>query len=402
MKRFNLLIIAAALFSIVLGGCDMLLESVFPEVTIGTGDSNFSVAVNIEYDFDLITEGFGPGNNVNSIPIVAAFIPFYDSYDGTYEIDSGGIQYVTLWQNTFREDSDGQDNRTTVEFDTWNYSTYKVLVWFDSNQDQDPNIDTVIEPGTLAVRNDNDDYWVDFRYMNPQNAGIRMAARIGASSDINVDQLTANPYADYGSGGTVPIAWVYSDVGDSVAQNSEVWFYSYDSEDQDGWIVEREWAIYDTDYKIATGNGPEIVHFFTAIGLYHIELRVKDNQGNWSDWVVFDLDVYSGSGGTTEVVYYDTGIVDIQSLSFVDVYLDTAGEYVVHWEDSYEPDGSSYSGDVTVSVSDTSYSYYYFTNVDSGYSYPKPIYVSLPQMVRISIDPYYSPGTCRVWITRME
>jgi hypothetical protein len=405
MKRFNLLIIAVALFSIVLGGCDMILESVFPEVTIGTGDSDFSIAVTVEYEFNLVAQGFGPRSDINSIPIFAAFIPFYDNPDGSFQVDLDGIKYVDLWQDTFQNDGDGQDYRTTVEFNTWNNSTYKVLVWFDSNEDEDPNIDGVIEPGTLAIRNDNGNYWVDFRYMNPQNAGIQMAARVSATSAINVEQLTANPYGNFGSDGEAPYAWINSNGGNAATQNSEVRFDSYGSWDNDtnGWITAWNWVIEDIDGNpIAYGNGPEISHSFTDLGLYSITLKVQDNQGKWSLEEAFEIYVYPNAG-MTEGIPIELSTNFISGSITEEVILD-GGLYRIYWEDSYESSGDvTYTGDVVVSAYGALEPYYYFYDVDSGYYYPQTFYVSEPQIVYIDMYPYFatSPGTFKIWINRL-
>lgn len=415
MKRLTFaFVIVLALF--VLGGCDKLLEGFFPEDTDsgqnsggGGSGADYSVAVSIEYDFNLISNGFGPSTSSTAVPIVAAFIPFTTSYDGSYQVDRNGIQYKTLYQNTFREDTDGQDSRTTVTFDTWNYSTYKVLVWFDVNRNNDPGIDVApVEPGTLAIQNGNGNYWVDFRTMNPQNAGIQMSCRVGFNSIINVQQLTADPYATYAPGGMPPNAVIYSETGNNVAQNSTVNFNSYSSYATDGWITGWEWTITDQYNYIIYGYGPEISNTFSTIGPYEIKLRVKDNKESWSSWTApYNLYVYQLAGGTTEVTVYDY-YADYQVTTDIPISLVDAGEYFIHWEDSYQNSTSpianpTYTGDMSVSAFD-SIGNPFFQNTDSAYTYPISIYVASAQTITIRVDPsvYSTPGTCRVWITKFQ
>ena len=402
MKRLTFaFVIVLSLF--VLGGCDKLLEGFFPEDTDSgefTGDADYSVAVSIEYDFNLIGQRFGNMGGTNA-PIVAAFIPFYDSYDGGYQIDRNGIQYVTLWQNTFREDTDGQDSRTTVEFDTWNYSTYKVLVWFDANNNNDPGIDVApIEAGTLAIRNDSGDYWVDFRSMNPQNAGIQMSCRIGSTSIINVQQLTSDPYADYGTGGMAPYASIYNDVGSSIEQNVQSWFYGYNSNDPDGWINEWNWTIKDQfNSIIASGSGPDFPFTFTTVGSYTVSLVVTDNQGVQSPEQLFSVYVYANSGGT-EVLFVNFGDITVTqpTISPLSFEVTSPGEYLIYWEDSYQNSGTTtYTADVGVNSPG-----YFEAYVDSGYLNPVSIYVSTPRWVTINVNPIWSGGTCKVWVTRIQ
>ncbi len=83
---------------------------------------------------------------------------------------------------------------------------------------------------------------------------------------------------------------------------------------------------------------------------------------------------------------------------------DIAGQYMIHWEDNFDPyQNPSYSGDITVSATGALDGYYFFDE-DSGYSpgYPQTISVSAPQVITIILDPYYSAGTCRLWITKVE
>lgn len=404
MKRLTFaFVIVLSLF--VLGGCDKLLEGFFPEDTDSgefyDGDADYSVAVSIEYNFDLIAQGFGPGNTGGIYsPIVAAFIPFYDSYDGGYEIDRNGIQYVTLWQNTFREDSDMQDSRTTVEFDTWNYSTYKVLVWFDDYPDTDPGIDVApVEPGTLAIRNDTGEYWVDFRSMNPQNAGIQMSCRVGATSVINVQQLTADPYADYGTGGMAPYASIYNDVGSSIAQSAQTYFYGYNSYDPDGWINEWNWTIKDQyNSVIATWSGPDFPFTFTTIGSYYISLVVTDNQGVQSPEQLFSVYVYANSGGT-EVSYDNTfGVLTVNGIQDYTFNADAPGQYLIYWEDSFQNSGSfTYTADVGVAIPA-----YFPEYTDSGYLTPLSIYVEYAQTITVRVNPIWATGTCTLWVNRIQ
>jgi len=417
MKRLTFaFVIVLSLF--VLGGCDQLLEGFFPYDTDTEqsirGDAEYSVAVSIEYDFDLIAQGFGPGNtgDTTNAPIMVAFIPFIDSYDGSYQIDRNGIQLTTLWQNTFREDNDDQDFRTTVEFNTWNYATYKVLVWFDDNKDEDPGIDSaMVEPGTLAIQNESGDYWVDFRSMNPQNAGVQMSCRVGWDSDINVDQLTADPYADYGTGGSAPIAMIYSDAGNNVQQNTIVYFNSYSSYDPDNdWLEGWEWAITDQySTTLFTSMSPEISYTFGITGPYQIKLRVKDNKSNWSAWTApYDLyvsPVVTGTETTIWEYYFDTSISGVETIVPTDYYFPT-GQYTIHWEDGYEQaSGSNYTLDALVTCFDT----YNPVDVllsyaDSGYTYPTSMYLYSDKYLSIKITPYSagSTGTCRVWITQIQ
>lgn len=408
MKRLTFaFVIVLSLF--VLGGCDKLLEGFFPEDTdsgeIIEGDADYSVAVSIEYDRSLANDwNFGPGNtSVVYSPIRVAFIPFYDSYNG-FAIDYDGIEYVTLWTNSFTEDTDGDQYRTTVEFNTWNYSTYKVLAWYDhAGDDNNLLCDEYDEdPGMLATINSSSDYWVDFRTMNPQNAGIQMNCQVGPGSEINFDQLTANPYAVYAAGGLYPYVYINSSYGNSAPVNTTVSLDSYGSGDSDGWITSSSWSITDPNsLNVLTGYGQYISYYFDTLGTYTVILTVTDNQGNVTSATHY-LSVYAtASIPLTVMPGTDTYEIDVQVVSDYQFYISTPGYYYINWEDLYQNSGAvAYTGDMAVSAYDSTNNFY-FQNVDSGYLEPFSIYVGDAQAVTIRIDPtvYSNPGTCRVWIT---
>jgi hypothetical protein len=236
--------------------------------------------------------------------------------------------------------------------------------------------------------------------MNPQNAGIQMSCRVGAMSVINVQQLTADPYADYGTGGQAPYAMIYNDVGSSIAQNVQTYFYGYNSYDPDGWINEWNWTIKDQfNSLIATGFGPDFPFTFAAAGSYTISLVVKDNQGVESPESLFPVYVYINAGGT-EAPFLDFGQITVTQPALYPISFQVIdpGEYLIYWEDSYQNSGTTtYTADVGVNCPG-----YFEEYVDSGYLYPMSIYVATPQWVTININPIWSGGTCTVRITRVQ
>jgi len=401
MKRVIPFALTAILSMFTLGSCDKLLEAFFPEETLGDTSSgtDYSIAVTVEYDYSLISQGFGPGNtsSTTSRPIQVALVPFYETPDG-FKVDEGGIILYPspLWQNTFREDGDGDEYATTVYFDVYNYSTYKVLVWLDSDNDEWTS-EEQDEHGVLVYR-DNGDYWIDFRTQNPRNAGVDMGCFLSGSSSINWDQVGANPYATYETGiGSVPIASIYTDLGSYVAQNTELWFYPYQSNDSDGWIDSYKWEFYDlSDQLVASYGSTEVVYTYMLPGTYRVKLYVKDNNQNESN-VDYWVTVYEVAGGGTEIVYWDSYTIDVLNITDYPIWIDTAGQYTVHWEDSLDSSGSmTYTADVAVASPG------YFDYQDSGYSSPQVIYVGSAGSITISVNPIWSLGTCRVWITRIQ
>ncbi|OHD22301.1 MAG: hypothetical protein A2Y38_00690 [Spirochaetes bacterium GWB1_59_5] len=407
MKRLTFaFVIVLSLF--VLGGCDKLLEGFFPEDTDsdqnGGGTADYSVAVTVEYDQNLLLPpyNFGPGSITNDTnpPIIVAFIPFIDSFDGNYQIDWNGIVKTKLWENTFTEDTDGQRYTTTVEFSTWKYSTYKVLVWFDESNDESWEQYAVYDKGTLAIRNNSNDYWVDFRNMNPQNAGIQMNCRVGPSSMINTEQLTADPYAVYASGGVYPYVYINSSMGNNVLVNSEVYLDSYGSGDTDGWITSTSWSITNPNgSNVFNGYGQYVSFYPDTVGPYLITLTATDNQGNVSS-ATYNLTIYAAvSIPVTDVGGTDTNTINVLVVSDYRFYISTPGNYLINWEDSYQNGTPGfYTGDITASYID-SYGNYLFTDVDSAYLSPQPVYVDSAQYITIRVNPYYSAGTCHIWIT---
>lgn len=396
MKRTTL-ILAAIAAALALGGCDKILEQFYPEITVDAWaqQSDYSVGVSVEY-----SSSFTPSTFSDSKPICVALIPFYETYNG-FQVDQSSIMIQRLTPESFRTDGgepDGFDRRTTVYFDTWSYSTYRVLVWSDANNNSWIQIDgtSADENGVIALETETANNYLDFRYSNPAGAGADMSCLIEPTSVVNVAQLTANPYATYSQGvGNAPFAYIYSEYGYNVPLNQEAWFRdngSYDP-DYDDWINRYEWVIVDQyGGEIAWGSGNAIAYTFAYEGNYTVKLRVYDKNNNASAWATYGIYAYPTASETT----LDQQSGSISGPMTWSVYLPNAGYYTIHWEDSYnQAAGSTYSGDILVTCNP------FFLGVDSGYTSPQQIYVGAAQWINLDLSLYSesTSGTYRIWVT---
>lgn len=392
-----------ALVVLSLGGCDKILEQFYPEVTVEAWaqQEDYSIGVTVEY-----SASFTPSTFSDAKPICVALIPFYETYDG-FEVDQSSIMVQTLTPDSFRTDGgepDGFDRKTTVYFDTWSYSTYRVLVWSDADNDAWIRIDdnSANEYGVIALETETARNYLDFRFSNPAGAGADMSCIIEPTSVINVAQLTANPYATYTQGvGSPPVAYIYSEFGNNVPLNQEVWFRDYGSydPDSDDWINSYAWVITDNyGAEIAWGSGNSIGYSFTTGGSYTVKLKVYDKNGNASDWATYPVWAYNAQ------LVWDSGTAYLSAQQDWAVWISDPGYYKIYWEDSYsQAAGSSYTVDIKVSCFDE-FSNSYFVDADSGYTEIREIYVDHAQNITLRINPFFDgyTGTYRIWVNSVQ
>jgi len=400
MKRVMPFALVAMLSMFTLGSCDKLLETFFPEETLGsnTSGAEYSIAVDILYDRDLSVNGFGAEGAYGAVPIKVALVPFDETYNG-FTVDESQIDKLTLWKDTFANDEYGDDFTTRVTFTVNRYCTYKVLVWFDENPLVDWPYDAgriFVDPGTLAYR-DNNDYWVDFRYDNPRNAGIEMSSFISYTSVINTNQLEANPYAVQETGGGIPTVAIYNAENGSIETNTTSYFYPTDFIDPDGgWDAGYSWVLYKWNYNagaydifIASGTSSYFEYMPTVPDEYFmLTLVVTDSQGDTSATVSYYFSVYTGAVSYTPIfqIYDGSIMVGLEDTHYYTI--PTEGVYYIRWENAYESSNGSYTAPMSVSVYDDSSGSLLFENYYYGYSSPISGYFPQGQILRIVVTPY--------------
>lgn len=297
MKK-TAIILAALLAAFLVTGCDQVLETLYPEFKQEAGGENGAIIVDLEFTNDLVFN-YGGDFGAGQAKIAVGLVPFMYKSDG-YGVDDRNIQIQYATKQDFIMEGGRPNPHKVFKFYPNVGATYKVIAWLERkpNDDKPANPNSTSgnqdEPSTLILT-ENGDFSLDLQYHRGNDPAIRMWGKLSPGMQVDWNQFMADPSdSGTGGGGAVPEVFIEVPFTDTPVGTGINFFAN--GFDEDGYIVEREWKVFENwmqeippNFEFTEGFSrffgmQNLFYTFNMQGKACVAVRVRDNDGNWSGW----------------------------------------------------------------------------------------------------------------------